>query len=526
MRRHRWLAVAGVVAMIATACGTRLPDETFIEAGALSEQTQGGTGVAAGPTGGTSDNGTGSTRDNGTVRRSTGGSGGSGSGGSASGGSGSGGSASGGSGDAGGGTGGGGGGDGGAGGPNTASDVGVTETSIKVGNITGIQGLLGPEAFTPILRGAQAYFAAINDRGGINGRKVNLVTCDDRDDTEQSQACVRKLIDQDKVFALVGNSSTAYDPAAKYTNDKKVPDVGGGPIGNAYWRYPYLFGALGGDGYPRDGKIGVDGKLYAQTGIHRWYKENLGVSKGAVFFYTIPISRQAGLFIAEAMKREGIEVAYYGGGSDRGREATDPNYDSDVIEMQERGVDMIFNAIDIAGFQKLCQAMDRQGFTVKVNAATVQGWGQKVGQDFSSPCRNSVFANDEWRNYADTDHPAVAEMNQVMQRYRPNDSLRQWHMWGYGGAKMFSDGVASMGANVTREGLVSWLNSFTDAKPYTAGDLHSGLHWETFSHSSPRPDCFTIAQWQDSAQTFVTKASAFTCVDSAFFSYTPQDTGG
>src|SRR5437879_3002278 len=59
-----------------------------------------------------------------------------------------------------------------AAGANTASDIGVTPTSITLGNITAIQGQFGPDAFSPSLYGLQAYVAALNARGGVNGRKI------------------------------------------------------------------------------------------------------------------------------------------------------------------------------------------------------------------------------------------------------------------------------------------------------------------------------------------------------------------
>lgn len=506
--RRTPLIGALAVVLVATACGTRLDDEAFVRAGQEVVEEGDGVQFGFGEEGGPATSGEGTLGEGSSGRLTT-------RGGSASGVGASGGGA----------RGGGGGSAAGGGGPNTASDVGVTPTSIKVGNITDVNGLLGPEAFKPILVGAQAYFAARNDQGGVNDRRIEFITCDDRFDTERNKQCTRELIEQDEVFALVGNSTTSY-AGASITNEAGVPDVGGAPIGNAYWQYPHFYSILGGGGYPRDGNVGKNGELFATTGTFRWFKQQLGVTKAAVFHYTIPISRQAGLFIADGLEREGIDVVYFGGGSDRGREATNPNYDSDVLEMKRLGVDGIWNAIDIAGFQKLCNAMDRQGFRVKANVSTVQGWGQKVGQDFSSPCRDSVFATDSWRNYAEVNHPAVAEFRRVMARYKPNEPLRQWHLWGYAAAQLLTEGVASMGANVTRAGLEEWLRSFTPSNPYTAGGLTEGLHWREENLSQPANDCFTIGQWQDAADTFVTRAPAFTCFQTDRYSYRPQETGG
>jgi branched-chain amino acid transport system substrate-binding protein len=538
VHRRRWLVAVVtvvIVALVSAACGTRLEDGEFLVVGAAEgvdpstgEPTNDGSFTTDTNAGGTSGGSRGSTSGGGSGSGSATNSG-SGGGGTSTGGGGGTGTNTGGGGGTNTGGGGGGGTNTGGGGPNTASDVGVTATSIKVGNITDIQGLLGPEAFKPILEGLQAYFAFRNDRGGVNGRKIDLISCDDRFDTNLNKACTRKLIEQDKVFALVANSTTSY-AGASITDEKGVPDVGGGPIGNAYWKYGHLYSILGGGGYPRDSKnIGLNGTLYSTTGVYRWFKEKLGVTKAALFFYTIPVSRQAALGLIEpGLEKEGINVEYYGGGSDRGREPTDPNYDSDVIAMKDLGVDGAFNAIDIAGFQKLCNAMDRQDFKVKANVATVQGWGQKVGTDFSSPCRDTVFATDAFRNYADTNHPGVARFRQGMQAYKPSTTLRQWNVWGWAAGMLFADGVASMGGNVTRVGLENWLKAFTPQAAYQADELGNPglLNWRRVDFTKPDNDCFTIGQWQDSAGTFVSKAPAWTCYTTGWIDYTPQDTGG
>ncbi|WP_242418073.1 ABC transporter substrate-binding protein, partial [Frankia sp. CpI1-P] len=62
---------------------------------------------------------------------------------------------------------------------NTASDVGVTPTEIKIGTIAGLSSGFGPDTFSASLYGARAYFKALNAAGGVNGRSVNLVECDD-----------------------------------------------------------------------------------------------------------------------------------------------------------------------------------------------------------------------------------------------------------------------------------------------------------------------------------------------------------
>ena len=521
-RSGRAMVVGLALALLASACGTRLSDEAF-----RTSSGEGGTEAAVGPgeAGGTDE--LGESSDGGSATEGVTDTGGTAEGGTAGGDAGGAGGATGGTGgDAGGGTAGGTGTGGdaggtGGGGANGASDVGVTANQILVGNITAVGGPIGPEAFSGMLHGAQTFFQALNERGGVNGRKVKFVTCDDREDPDRNQRCAQNLVETQKVFALVANSTVAYS-SARYVDSKGVPDVGGQPIGNAYYKYPHLFSILGTD-VPRTGKsIGDGGKLYAQSASYKHFREKVGVTKAAIFFYFIPISRTAGMFIADGLRREGVEVVYYGGGSEAGRNPADPAYDTDVIQMRREGVEGIWNAIDIAGFQKLCQAMDRYSFRVKANVSTIQGMSQKVGQDFSSPCRNDVWVQTDSVSYAHTQNPKVAEFRAAMKKFDSGFRMHQWALEGWAAAKMLTDGVARQGANVTRKGLLDWLNAM---KPdsYGIDGLMNPIGFQPRDHSKPADDCFKLHQWQDSAQTFVTRAD--TCIMAPYYSYQPQDDG-
>ena len=70
----------------------------------------------------------------------------------------------------------------------------------------------------------KAYFDYVNDNGGVNGRKIQLVIKDDGYSPTLAKAATNDLILKDKVFALVGTLGTANNEATtKFVNDKKVP---------------------------------------------------------------------------------------------------------------------------------------------------------------------------------------------------------------------------------------------------------------------------------------------------------------
>lgn len=102
---------------------------------------------------------------------------------------------------------------------------GVTEKEIVIGSCSALE---GPSHFlgTETVNGAKAYFAMINDAGGVDGRKLKLVSYDDSYDPAKTQACFDRLMEQ-KVFALgffVGTpTAVKYVPMAE---SSKIPLVG------------------------------------------------------------------------------------------------------------------------------------------------------------------------------------------------------------------------------------------------------------------------------------------------------------
>lgn len=506
--------------MVAAACGTRLDEADFLAAarGQGVEAVGGDDGIAVGDDGfvdsDSDGSGTSSGSSSGSSGRRTGSSGsGSGGGQGSNGGSG----------------------DGGAapttcGGQNTASDVGVTPTSILVGNIAARRGALGPEAFAGPYEGARAYFLALNAAGGVCGRKIKFVTCDDRENSDKNKDCVRNLIESQKIFAFVANATRSYAGAPE-VNEAGVPDVGGIPISNGYDKWPMLFSLYGGDGNPRDGtQLGIDGEIHIQSALYRWFRDELGITKAAVIFYDEPISRTAGNFIADGLDREDVEVVYTPNGG-QGRNLADPAWDGEVIRMRQAGAEAVFQAIDIAGFQKLCEAMDRNGFQVKAAVTTIAGWSQSVGDSFSSPCRNSIWAAGSSVPYSRTDHPEVKKFRDAMARYDADFTIRQWAVDGWSAAALFVEAVKLMGPNVTRDGLVKFLNS-QDGTYQGPNNIAEPGNWDWrpdgADFNAVEPDCFSVAKWDDGQRAFVDRsgeADGFVCLPSDYYPYKPVPDG-
>ncbi len=103
-------------------------------------------------------------------------------------------------------------------------DTGASDTEIKIGNIMPYSG--PASAYGIIGKTEEAYFKMINDKGGINGRKINFVTYDDAYSPPKAVEQVRKLVESDEVLAVYNPLGTPSNTAIqKYLNAKKIPQL-------------------------------------------------------------------------------------------------------------------------------------------------------------------------------------------------------------------------------------------------------------------------------------------------------------
>ena len=103
-------------------------------------------------------------------------------------------------------------------------DPGASDREIKIGNTNPYSG--PASAYGAIGKSIAAYFRMVNDRGGINGRKVNFISYDDGYSPPKTVEMVRKLVEQDEVLLLFQSLGTPSNTAIhKYMNGKKVPQL-------------------------------------------------------------------------------------------------------------------------------------------------------------------------------------------------------------------------------------------------------------------------------------------------------------
>jgi len=402
---------------------------------------------------------------------------------------------------------------------NTASDAGITPTTISLGNIVTKSGSFGEDQFTSFYYGAAAYFDYINSQGGINGRKIIFNTCDDRGQQADNNACARSLAKDGKtgVFAFVANDCLVC-PGLKYISDLKIPSVGGLAIDFYDYALPYSW-RYSGQMYPTDGQhIGYKGNLYEGTQMFHYFKVKMGMTKAAVVYYGASAqSKEAGESFIKALQREGIKTYGYS------ENVALPQWDSDVLSMKAKGIQFVFDSIDIGGNQNFCKSIDSNHLVLKAKVSTISTWAQSVGTTFDYPCRTYIYSSDipGSLGYDQTSNPEIATFRAAMKRYFPNreDKMFEWNVDGWASAMWFADAAKSCGANLTRTCLISYLNR---PKPYAAHGIWYPRNNVKYNFQTKKTldQCITIAHWDEARKSFVTVGDYHnTCYTTPYIPY-------
>ncbi|WP_199239523.1 ABC transporter substrate-binding protein [Streptomyces sp. ICBB 8177] len=389
--------------------------------------------------------------------------------------------------------------------PPTAAPTGTGGAApIRVGVITSATSPVGGDTFVGPRDGAEAYFARLDAHGGINGHPVTVVTCDDGGSGVGDTSCAHRLVDQDKVFALVATTALDY-AAAPYVSAHDVPDIGGQPLGTAYDTYPHLYGIYGSDA-PRDGATGWHGTLVAGTEVYRYFKQEQHARTAAVVYYNQADSARYANQVVRGLRTEGYRVV---------PEEADfalPDFSAVAADLRAHHVDILFDALDTGGNSQLCKAMQAAHVTVAAKVTNVQNWDSNVPSAYAGApgCRRALWVTGSSRDYDDTANPQVAAFRSGMAAYRAAHGgspsyLSQWQLEGWAAGMWLRDALSGCPAPGTTTGSVGAARACVERfmnRPQ-GYDAHGLLLPATF-HSLPAPprtarDCLSVARWEPGA---------------------------
>jgi len=348
-------------------------------------------------------------------------------------------------------TGGGGGGAAAAGGPCTPQHVdapGVTDTEIKLGNVSTISGPV-PNFGATGRAGAKAYLDYVNSQGGVCGRKLSLVNADDRLDPGVNRSATDQLKDQ--VFGFVGNTSVEDDGGAGVIGGTNIPDCSL-ILGNTALVQPNFFSPL---------PVDPSGTTNQSVPVWTWFKNNYGITKVGIVYPDNPtvIARVQGFVndirAAGLVADNPIKVA-----------VTETNYVGVASQLKNDGDDAVVTELEINGIAKLAAATKQVGWTPKVPFYGAQAYGPQLAKLAGSAADGTLLAISH--DIVEGGGPPMQTMSQFYEASSSGQPLDFFAVIGWTAARLCVDAIAAAGPAPTRDAVIAALNQTTS---FTAGGV-------------------------------------------------------
>ena len=207
-------------------------------------------------------------------------------------------------------------------------DTGATDTEIKIGQTMPYSG--PASAYGQIGRTQMAYFQKINDEGGINGRKIKLISLDDGYSPPKAVEMIRRLVEQDEVLFIFQSLGTPSNSAIhKYMNAKKVPQLFVA-TGATKWGdpkdYPWTMGW--------QPNYQTEGKIYAKDIL-----TNRPNAKVAVLYQNDDYGKDLLKGLKDGLGDKAAKVIV----AEASYEVSDPTVDSQIVSLKGSGADVFIN---------------------------------------------------------------------------------------------------------------------------------------------------------------------------------------
>jgi len=319
---------------------------------------------------------------------------------------------------------------------------GASDTEIKLGQTMPYSG--PASAYGAIGKAELAYFQMINDQGGINGRKVNLISLDDAYSPPRAVEQVRKLVEEDQVLALFQNLGTPSNSAVhKYVNAKKVP---------------HLFIATGatkwGDPANFPWTIGFQPSYQIESHIYAKYiLKNKPAAKIAVLYQNDDYGKDYLKGLKDGLgDKVGLIVA------EASYEVTDPTVDSQIVTLKSSGADVMFTiATPKFAAQSIRKVSDigwKPLHFINNVASSVGAVLTPAGLDKSTGLITALYLKDPLDTKWDKD-AGMQRWHAFMKKYMPEANVTDFnYVYGYGAAQLMAIVLKACGDDLTRENLM------------------------------------------------------------------------
>ena len=339
---------------------------------------------------------------------------------------------------------------------NFASDVGVTKDSITIGiiNMASANRSLGPPIALASQRITDAVTHYVNDNGGIAGRRLNLLTCDDGGDVTRARACYEKLKGQ--VFAFVPSETFVTDTIHDSLAKDKVPWMTWGWFKSEY-QDPYMF------------PCHANGEREA-TNVARWIATNAKPQTVAIMYLNVSEDIHAADVAAQVFTQHGIKVV-----QKVGQEWDSPDESQHVLAMRVANPDAIVSFSWPAPVAKFFHDAQGQNWTPKLGYFANHLTGDPgYGSIFGDYIKGHVTTITSWevpgaQNQPGTDsHPGLQFWKMLSNKYTGYDIVGFHLKYAMGHhltqtalacTRVFADVAKTLGPNLTRVRFMQALES-------------------------------------------------------------------
>jgi ABC-type branched-subunit amino acid transport system substrate-binding protein len=322
-------------------------------------------------------------------------------------------------------------------------DTGATDTEIKIGQTNPFSG--PASAYATIGKTQAAYIKMINDQGGVNGRKINLIQYDDAYSPPKAVEQVRKLVESDEVlltFQILGTPSNAA--VQKYLHAKKVPQLFAATGASKFTdpkNFPWTMGF--------NPNYFVEGRIYGQYIIKEHPNAKVGIlyqndDLGKDYLNGIKAGlgdKAASMIVAEA--------SY---------EVSDPTIDSQILKIKSAGADLFFSASTpkqaAQAIKKIAELDWHPVQIVDINATSVGAVMKPAGLDAAKGVISVNYGKDPldptWK-----DDAGLKRYFDFMAKYYPDgDKDSNFNTYGYATTQLLIHVLKECGDDLTRENVM------------------------------------------------------------------------
>jgi len=321
---------------------------------------------------------------------------------------------------------------------------GITSDSVKVGIITDTTGVVADYG-RHLLMGVSDYLKYINEKGGIHGRKINLIHEDDQYKIPLAIASFEKLVTKDEVLAILHCGGAPQTMALLHKIEKeKVPVIPPGmlvPMYTPYKRYVFSYGST----YSNQIEVLID---YVINDL------KVKAPKTAIVYWPVEWAKEGLKASKDRLKAYGVDPV---GEIELPMGAVDAS--SQVLSMKRAGAEyvIIFTlAPGIINFIKTAEKFDYFPTYLTFTWCADDSILKAVGKAAKIYYAGSMFG--VWND----DSPGGKELREIAQKYGSSPKLPTLYIQGYTTAAILVEGLRRAGKNVTVEKFVDALETLKD----------------------------------------------------------------